>query len=196
MKHKKIIRLIGIGLLSVLLCGCTGKQIEGTADNKTASDVLYDNITISKEDGLILCSCDFNSDGKDEKLSVDYSDISDNPAGIGTIEVRNDSNQVIWSEIFALPYVGYKKYYITKIDEAPYLLEYFPPTERQGSWEGYFRVFGFDENDEIKVYEDIICDGTEALTEKCKKTAEEYIEPATLLVSTYGGHLMYYKYLE
>ena len=72
-----------------------GKQIEGTADNKTASDVLYDNITISKEDGLILCSCDFNSDGKDEKLSVDYSDISDNnSAGIGTIEVRNDSNQV------------------------------------------------------------------------------------------------------
>ena len=183
--------------MSLLLCSCSGEKTKGIADNESASDVLYDNITISGGEGLILCLCDFDSDGREEQVSVNYSDILDNnSAGIGTIEVRNDSDQVIWSEIFALPYAGYKKYYITKVDETPYLLEYFPPTERQGSWEGYFRVFGFDEDDEIKVYEDIICDGTEELAEKCKKTAEEYIESATLLVSTYGGHLMYYKYLE
>ena len=191
-----------ICLIVVLICGCSIQNtyivgdLNDTDLSQRKSDILYDNVNISYGNGAIVCTCDFNSDGDEDTVECNYEEILEQGnAGIGLIEVRDD-DKVIWTDTFSLPYTGYKKIYITMIDNSPCLIEYLPAHARQGEWIGSIIVFGFDEQNELEIYKQFYVSGTEEQAKEFDEISKDYIEEATLLVSTYGGRLIYYKFYD
>ena len=187
-------------LLILILGGChlqessVSDHTDETTNLKT--EIVYERIKVSYGEGFLCCLCDFESDGTEEEIICDYSDVLINGnTGIGTIEVKDVNNQVIWTDTYALPYQGYKKIYISVFDDNPYLIEYLPAHNRQGEWIGSISIFDFSEDNEIRFYKRLSVSGTEDSAKEFEAISQEYIEEATLLVSTYGGRLIYYKYL-
>ena len=162
-----------------------------------SSDVILEKVRISSneaDEGVITSTCDFNEDGKPEKVIVDYSDILKEGIAVpGKIAVYDIDGNELWNYTFGLPYAGWSRFYIAEIDNLPYLIRYFPPLERQGSWESILQVYTLNSDNEFISSEVISCDGTKESAEECKTIAEQYLEHAVMLVSTMDSELKVYK---
>ena len=162
-----------------------------------SSDVILENVQIfsnEADEGVITSTCDFNEDGKPEKVIVDYSDILKEGIAVpGKIAVYDIDGNELWNYTFGLPYAGWSRFYIAEIDNSPYLIRYFPPIERQGNWECSLQVYSMNSDNEFIMSEVISCDGTKESVEECKTIAEQYLEHAVMLVSTMDSELKVYK---
>ena len=161
------------------------------------SDVILEKVQISSDEadeGVITSICDFDEDGKPEKVIVDYTDILKEGIAVpGRIAVYDADGNELWNYDFGLPHAGWSRFYIAEIDNLPYLIRYFPPTERQGSWEFILQVYTLNSDNEFTTTEVISCDGTKEGADECKTIAEQYLEHAVMLVSTMDSELKVYK---
>ena len=159
--------------------------------------MTFEKVQISSDDpyeGMITSIGDFNEDGITEKIVVDYRDIlAEGSAVPGRIAVYDTDGDILWNDTFGLPYAGWRRFYIAEIDNIPCLVSYFPPVDRQGSWECYLLVYTLNSDNELTASEQIFCDGTKESAEECKTIAEQYLEHAVILVSTMDSELKVYK---
>ena len=175
----------------------TDSFVSGIIPIYVPSDVILEKVQIisdEADEGVIISICDFNEDGKPEKVIADYSDILKEGIAVpGRIAVYNADGNELWNYSFGLPYAGWSRFYIAEIDNSPYLIRYFPPIERQGNWECSLQVYSMNSDNEFIMSEVISCDGTKESVEECKTIAEQYLEHAVMLVSTMDSELKVYK---
>ena len=171
--------------------------VPGIIPTYVPSDVMLEKVQISSDkpyEGMITSICDFDEDGRSEKVVVDYRDIlAEGSAVPGRIAVYDTDDNILWTDMFTLAYAGWCRFYISEIDNLPCLMRYFPPVERQGSWECALWVYTLNSDNEFIVSEQISCDGTKESAEECKIIAERYLENAIMLVSTTDSELKVYK---
>ena len=142
-------------------------------------------VSISSGDGIISCECDFDGNGKPETVTVDYSRIlTDGNAVPGVITVNDDSGKTLLSKDFGLPYSGQNSFYIAEIDGRPHLVEYFPPTLRQGSWDCRLIVYSFDSANGRVITDTSLYGDSKEDADLCEEQAAKYLEKSVLLVST------------
>ena len=154
------------------------------------SDIVINGVSISSGEGIVSCECDFDGDGKTETVTADYSQIlTDGDAVPGAIMVCDEAGKNLWSSDFGLPYAGWRSFYIAEMDGAPYLVEYFPPTMRQGSWDCAVAIYTFDSADRQVMMDEYVCNGSKEDADKCEEKAAKYLEKSVLLISTMNSEL-------
>ena len=158
------------------------------------SDTVISGVSISSGDGVIYCECDFDGDGKTETIAADYSWIlTDGSAVPGIITASDKDGMNLWSRDFGLPYSGQTSFYIAEIDGLPYLVEYFPPTSRQGSWDCRLIAYTFDSVNGLVITDEIANGGSKEDADMCEEKASEYLAKSVLLISTMNSELRVYS---
>ena len=154
---------------------------------ETSSDGL---MTLTEYKDKVTCECDIDHDGKTEMISVDYSEtLKDDQIPINmTITTKDDGTELWKDDYIGLPSCAWKNYYVTVIDEAPYLIEYYPAEESQGLYYYSCKVFNLDSDGKEIKYADISGDTEEAINDFNDKTSE-YMDNAYLLISTWNGEI-------
>ena len=148
-----------------------------------------DMSSFAKADGVITYIGDFDGDGADDVLTVDYSAIVNDSQGIGYIYLTAADGREYWRSMFALPSAGWTSYYVTEIDGRPYLIYYYPPMAMQGQLFYSCQIFTFDTDGQM-VYYDEFGGRTEEGVNPFSDRAGKYLPNAVHLVSTYDGELI------
>ena len=146
-------------------------------------------ITLTEYKDKVRCECDIDHDCKIEIISVDYSEtLKDDQMPINMTIIIDDGKELWKDDYIGIPSCAWKSYYINVIDDAVYLIEYYPPEESQGLYFYSCKVFNLDCNGNENIYADISGDTEEAIDE-FNRVISKYMNNAYLLISTWNGEI-------
>lgn len=160
-----------------------------TVTELSFGDGDIDMSSFAKADDVITYTGDFDGDGTDDVLTVDYSAIVNDTQGIGNIYLTAADGTEYWRSMFALPSAGWKSYYVTKIEGRSYLIYYYPPRAMQGQLFYSCMIFTFGSDGKIALYDEFGGRTEEGVSEFSDRSGM-YLSNAVHLVSTYDGELI------
>jgi len=152
-------------------------------------DGSIDMSSFAKADDVITYTGDFDGDGADDELTVDYSAVVKDSQGIGNIFVTSSEGKEYWRGMFALPSAGWTSYYVTEIEGRSYLIYYYPPRAMQGQLFYSCQIFTFGTDGKMVCYDEFGGRTEEGVNEFSAR-AGLYLPNAVHLVSTYDGELI------
>ncbi len=154
-------------------------------------DDNWDIASFQKSNDVITYIGDFDGDGAEDTLTVDYSAMVNDTQGIGNIYVTSAGGTEYWRDMFALPSAGWTSFYVTEIDGRSYVIRYYPPMSMQGLLYYTCQIFTFDTDGNMVYYDEFggaSDSGVNAFSDKAGK----YLSNAVHLVSTFDGKLITY----